>query len=541
MIQKNRLMALTGSLAVAALLLLLMLPVTVRAIDSESLSAPADSSGSVPAGPVYTIGHGNTTSITLSCREGLAGWEPYLSEQIDIQQLGGGLYLDFGAHVPRTQPDAMEFVQVIRIRQNKTITGAYLPGYTTSPSLTDTPGGLGPIIASAPGALWLVGNEPDRGPDDPGGPAQDDTFPEVYAQVYHDVYQFIKERDPSAQVAVAGLVEVTPGRMQYLDIVWDTYAALYGETMPVDVWNMHIYILPEVRGIAGVALGTDPALAYTHSWEHTLGEPNAYTYGDHDNLTVFDSQVRRMRQWMKDRGQQDKPLLLSEFGLLYGEGVTDEFGVNFTVPRAASFLTKTFKYLATTSDASLGMPADNNRLVQQWIWFSANFPLGYISNLVTDFVTTTMPLTFTPVGQMFTANVASRLPTINLLPRATSGSAPLATLDNPSVTATLSVQLVNNGNRLVSMPLTVTFYTDAALTQVIDSAVITTGVPGCARRRVTASVAWPNLEVGLHPYWVRVDSSSVVTETNEADNVTAGQAFVGTRQMYLPLVARNFP
>jgi len=37
-------------------------------------------------------------------------------------------------------------------------------------------GWSGPIVASAPGALWLIGNEPDRGPD-PGytSGGQDDT------------------------------------------------------------------------------------------------------------------------------------------------------------------------------------------------------------------------------------------------------------------------------------------------------------------------------------------------------------------------------
>ena len=72
-----------------------------------------------------------------------------------------------------------------------------------------------------------------------------------------------------------------------MQIVWDTYAALYGTPMPVDVWNMHIYILPEVQGIGGVALGTDPSLAYGFAYTHTSGEPNVYTLGDHDNMTCL--------------------------------------------------------------------------------------------------------------------------------------------------------------------------------------------------------------------------------------------------------------
>jgi hypothetical protein len=534
----HKLIDLVGSFAIALLLIAPVLYLPAQTVEGESLAAQQNHSIQSPASLVDTVGRSNATSNTLSCREGVAGWEPYLSQGINIQLLGGGHYLDFNAHASAFQPDAMEFIQVIRVKQNKDSQGHYLSSYTTSPPLTDTPDGFGPIIASAPGSLWLVGNEPDRGPDTPAGRGQDDTYPQVYAQVYHDVYQFIKQRDPTARVAVSGLVEVTPGRLQYLDIVWNTYAALYHEPMPVDVWNMHIYILPETVGIANIALGTDPALAYTHIWTHTIGEPNGYTYGDHDNLTAFDSQVRRMRQWMKDHGQQDKPLLLSEFSLLYGEGVTDEFGNNFTSARAAAFLTKTYNYLATTSDANIGMPSDNNRLVQQWVWFSVNHATnGYISNLITD----TSPLSFTQVGQMFKASVAARPLSSNLLPRSATGSAPIATQDNTSVTATLSVQLANNGNRLVATPLTVTFYSNAALTEVINSTIITDAVPGCARRRVMASVNWPNLGAGLHSYWVKVDSSNVISEANEVDNVMEGQVLVGSHGVYLPLIARNSP
>ena len=464
----RRILSIGGSigLTLICITLVMTLPATAAMDEANRSASDIVLGGSLSAaGPVV---NGTTTSSTLSCREGLVGWEPYLSTGIDIQALGGGVYLDFLAHAPAPQPNAMEYMQVIRVKQDKA-NGNYLPSYTTIPPLSDAGGGLGPIIASAPGSLWLIGNEPDRGPDTPGQISpQDDTFPAMYARAYHDTYQFIKQRDPTAQVAVAGLVEVTPGRMQYWDIVWDTYASLYGTTMPVDVWNMHLYVLPEITGIAGVALGTDPSLAIGFTYTHASGVPNVYTLGDHDNLSVFDSQVRRMRQWMKDHGQEDKPLLLSEFGLLYDENVTDEFGVNFTMPRAATFLTKTFNYLATASDATIGMPSDGNRLVQQWEWFSTHYNLGHISNLVTN----TTPYTFTGVGQMFRSNVASRALAPNLVPRLLGGSAPILTAGSPSVTATLPVEIVNNGNQLVTAPLSVTFYSDQALTQVIGSVVI---------------------------------------------------------------------
>ncbi len=113
-----------------------------------------------------------------------------------------------------------------------------------------------------------MGNEVERGPN-PGsleGP-QGDTHPEVYAQAYHDVYHFIKQRDRTAQVSPSALVEVTPARLQYLDIVWNTYRSMYGHDMPVDLWTMHLYVLSEAHAngqpndVASIPLGVDPALA----------------------------------------------------------------------------------------------------------------------------------------------------------------------------------------------------------------------------------------------------------------------------------------
>ena len=476
---------------------------------------------------------------TLSCREGFAGagWQPYLNT-IDLTLFGAGVYADFNAHNPPGPPQ-MEYVQIIRVRQLKDGNGNYLSSYVVTPTLSDAAGGLGPIVANNLKSLWLVGNEPDRGPN-PNGSAsgQDDTFPEMYARIYHDVYEFIKQRDPAAQVAVAGLVEVTPGRMQYLDKVLNAYSARYGASMPVDVWNMHLYILPEEPGIANWALGTDPALAFLYS--SNCSAANRYCYADHDDMTEFERQVRRMRQWMKDHGQQDKPLLLSEFSLLYDDGVTDEYSRNFTPPRAATFLTRTFNYLASATDAGIGMPSDRGRLVQQWIWFSLIHPGSNIGS-ISDLVTSTAPVTFTQVGHKFRASVLSRPVQSNLAPRLNTGPGPLMPAGQTVVTATVSVDVVNNGNLLVAVPVTVTFYSDQALTQPISSVVVTDSLPGCARRSLSVRIDWPDRGVGSHTYWVKVDTSDAVTESDESDNVLSGQVFVGQYGVYMPLLKRTAP
>ena len=148
--------------------------------------------------------------------------------------------------------------------------GVFLPTYSITPRLNDQ--GLGQFIDARPGVLWLVGNEVDRG-SQPDRIPKRGTYPHIYAKAYHDVYHYIKDRDPTALVAISGLVEVTPGRLQYLDLMWDSYLAQFHAPMSVYVWNMHIYVLAEVtpsgqpNGIASVSVGTDPALGRKEGYD----------------------------------------------------------------------------------------------------------------------------------------------------------------------------------------------------------------------------------------------------------------------------------
>jgi hypothetical protein len=79
---------------------------------------------------------------------------------------------------------------------------------------------------------------------------------------------------------------------------------------------------------------------------------------------------------MKQQGFQDKPLIISEYGVLlpstyigYGPGYGDEaFGDHVL----KVFMRETFDFLVNAKDPDLGYPADDNRLVQQWMWYSLN-------------------------------------------------------------------------------------------------------------------------------------------------------------------------
>jgi hypothetical protein len=230
-----------------------------------------------------------------------------------------------------------------------------------------------------PGALWLIGNEPDV-------VAQDNATPEQYARSYGIVYRAIKEADPSARVAIAGVSQPTPLRMAYLDRVLEAYRRQYGEEMPVDVWNVHAYILREERDSWGV--GIPPGME--------IDQGKLYEIEQHADMAIFRQQIADFRRWMAERGQRDKPLIVSEYGLLMPE----DYG--FPPEQVSQFMVDTFDYFLEARDGETGYPGDDNRLVQTFCWFSVAMP-GFPTSDLFDPVTRAI----TPVGKVFRAYVSA--------------------------------------------------------------------------------------------------------------------------------------
>jgi hypothetical protein len=497
-----------------------------------------------------------------SCRIGATlGSSLHEALQVDwLDDLGAGWYATFDSDPGGMPSNGAEFVPLIWVQQ-RVENGVYMPTFHIRPGLNDQ--GLGRLIDARPGALWIVGNEVDRGPQ-PGMLAQAGTFPDIYAQAYHQIYHYIKERDSTALVANSGLVEVTPGRLQYLDLMWESYLDRYHEPMPVDVWNMHIYVLPEVdpygqpNGIASVAVGTDPELGKMESFDPDGSGPrkpldtcpleDIYCIAEHDDALVFAQQVLAMRNWMAEHGQRNKPLILSEFSLIYPylidpDGacwLQDENGNCFTNDRTLSYMDATLDYLTSARDGSLGYPLDNNRLVQQWLWFSiANSPgVGGISDLVTLDLASNRITGLTAIGERFRSWAQAEPTEVNLLPRGYSSSITFSGESGETAEATLKIAVGNNGNMEVLAPYSVTFYADASLKEVIGSVDPGMTVPGCARRTIDAQVNWSDLSPGVHRYWVKIDSDSQIIESNENDNVSNGIVFVDPQQVFLPIVLR---
>jgi hypothetical protein len=150
-----------------------------------------------------------------------------------IERLGAGWYLNWSTSASPARPAGIEFAQMIR-----TPHGVLRPGVDV----------IAETARAVPGALWLVGNEPDR------ATWQDDATPAQYAVAYHQAYTTLKQADPSALVAIAGVIQPSPVRLRYLEAALSAYQQLYGAPMPVDVWNVHNFILREERGAWGAEI-----------------------------------------------------------------------------------------------------------------------------------------------------------------------------------------------------------------------------------------------------------------------------------------------
>jgi len=254
-----------------------------------------------------------------------------------------GWYLTWKVMADPPQPAGTWFAQMVRLHE-----GGFRPS-------------LGQITRAAqanPGGLWLIGNEPDVR-------WQDNVTPEEYARLYETLYRAIKGADPTAQVAIAGVSQPTPLRLAYLDRVLEAYRTMFGQEMPVDVWNVHAFILREEQDSWGV--GIPPGMSVTRG--------QLYEIGDHADMAIFRRQVWDFRRWMAERGQRERPLIISEYGVL----MPASYG--FPPELVAGFLVDTFDFFLTARDEAIGYPADDNRLVQAFCWYSASDTTYTTSNL----------------------------------------------------------------------------------------------------------------------------------------------------------------
>ncbi len=344
----------------------------------------------------------------------------------DVAQLHAGWYSNWSTSVNPAHPDQLVYVQLLRVRAGS---DPHDPAQVTVKPSRST---IAQIAAAHPGSLWLVGNEPDSIYQ--GEPIR----PEVYAVVYHDVYAYLKEVDPTALVANGGIVQPTPCRLEYLDIVLDTYLDAFGEPMPVDVWNIHAFVLREVYGSWGASTppGVDPSCGMD------------YAMDDGDNIDIFWGNIQNMRAWMKERGYQDRPLVISEYGILWPA----DYG--YPPLRVSHFMTQTFDLFLYETDPDIGYPADDDRLVQTWAWYSLSDDRQYNGYL---FYSGSKAIS--PMGQAYAAYTAAldEAPYVDLSARLVAAQPDFTssgTAEGTAGTLTFTVALAGHVGNLGKQPAT---------------------------------------------------------------------------------------
>lgn len=181
------------------------------------------------------------------------------------------------------------------------------------------------IAAVYRGEWWEFGNEPND-------PNQDHVSSAEYARRYHDFYFTIKRIDATARIVPAGIANADWG---WAEAFREAYRARFGRYPLVDGWNIHNYLLDRC----------DSAL----------------------DVGTFQKRILAFRRWLEYIGDADKPLFLTEYGVLYGNGCC---GCP-VIPVDSGI-----EYMRTTTRWLI-----ESHLVQGWAWFAVRTDGKYNGDL----------------------------------------------------------------------------------------------------------------------------------------------------------------
>jgi len=291
-------------------------------------------------------------------------------------------------------------------------------------------------------------------------------------------------------------------------MVLAAYQSRYGEKMPVDIWNIHNFVLQELKGSWGCEI--PPGVNATQG--------RLYGVQDHDNMTYFKQHIVDFRQWMKNHGEQDRPLIISEYGILMP---CNWYG--FCDDRVRNFMLATFNYFTgpESVNSDLGYPADGYRLVQRWAWYSLDDDHFESTDTHSNLFKPSTK-TITVVGQAYGNYTASlgTTPYVDLMPTAISAvpSQPLF-YGEPTV-INLRVTVANRGNTDAPQDFKVSLWdgNPAAGVQIGEWTV--PGPSGKWGQTTTPSVEWSTTITEPRYLYVQCDSGGDVAESNEDNNQT---------------------
>jgi hypothetical protein len=176
----------------------------------------------------------------------------------------------------------------------------------------------GALATPVPVRSWQVWNEPNLAKFfNPGG--TDAQTVQRYARLLRISHDAIKSKDPKAKVVLAG----NPG---------------YPPSGGLKAWEF----LNRLYGISGIKAEFD--VAALHPYASTLYE--------------FGNEIRNVRSVIRQHGDQDTPLWLTEFG--WGSAPPDRFGINQGLTGQQTLLRQSFK---------LALQNRANWNVQRLFWF----------------------------------------------------------------------------------------------------------------------------------------------------------------------------
>ncbi len=419
---------------------------------------------------------------------------------VKIEKLRLGWYLNYNTNSSSILASLATYVPVIRLSQ----TGPNAEDFDYTPSGT----ALLNAIAANPQADWLIGNEPDR------IDFQDDIEPHVYAAAYAELYNIIKTADPAARIFAGTIVQPTPLRLQYLDMVLSSYEDQNsGSKMPVDGWSIHNFILNEV------SCDYDPANCWGADIPPgiTAGFGEILSVEDNDNIALFKQRIVNFRQWMFDNDYSHLPLTVSEYGVLMPESL------GFTDARVNTFMNASFDYMLTATDPVLGDPNDNYHLVQTWSWFSTGADGDIFNGYLFEGNAGVYPWELSPMGQNFADYTQQLTPEVDLY-LSLFASEPTA-LTAPA-TITLTAQVANSGTNVFAKEFVIRFYDGDPQ---VDGVQIGTDQPGslagCGRNEFI-TIVWESVPAGTYQLYAVVDDDSQINESNEQNNTAVIQITV---------------
>lgn len=448
---------------------------TARAASAQdSTPGPVLNSSAAALGQLYMPIVSDLAIEPRSCRLGVNVTHVSVNA-FDFSVLRNGWYIDYGASTTPLNPSVAEYVPIINLKQ------VGESGYTASPSGA----ALDAAITANLGADWIIGNEPDR------RYVQNDMTPAAYANAYHDLYAYIKGRDPAARIFAGAIVQPTPLRLQYLDLVLSHYAATYGAPLPADGWAIHNFILNErscaYYGDLSICWGADipPGINARDGLIIDSGDLDKTV-----DLAFFKEQIVRFRTWMADNGYRSLPLYVSEYGVLMPESY------GFPPSRVNDYMNKTFDYMLNTRDSKLGYPADDNRLVQRLAWYSTKDTAfnGSLFESTTPGEPYTPPFVLTEMGKNYrayadAAAVSSDMRLLGVTQQANGG------------TVTLKAQVANAGGNLWLAGATVRFYLGDPAAGGVELGSTSKYLAGCGATW-TAEYVWNNAPASAQGQYV---------------------------------------